>query len=422
MVSRNGGNTFDMEPIVSSRSPIRSALKAVSSLIAERKDYVVGIALLLIVVVLWASSNFVTQDLFQGGYEKPFLVTYLNTSAFSLYLIPFGLKKLFGENAGGGAGRSRGDHQAIAVDPEMHDEGHIADLSPEMSGVRETDPPLTIIETIRLAFVFVFVWFAANWTVNASLDYTSVASATIMSSVSGFFTLGIGRLFRVETLSLTKIVAVVISFTGVIIVSLSDSTQSSTTALSIVRRAVLGEESSSPIFGDVLALSSAFFYAIYVILLKARIRSESRINMQLFFGFVGLWNIITCWPMGVVLHFTGAEKFELPSDNKAIAALLVNMFITFSSDFIYVIAMLKTTPLVVTVGLSLTIPVAVAGDFILNKPVRLLSLFGALLVLASFIVVGLEDSKPEAQAPVLEGRLGDEHEHVPLRLDLDDDP
>jgi len=69
------------------------------------------------------------------------------------------------------------------------------------------------------------------------------------------------------------------------------------------------------------------------------------------------------------------------------------MVITLSSDFIYVIAMLKTTPLVVTVGLSLTIPVAVTGDFLLGRTVKLMSLFGAFLVLGSFVVVGLEDSK-----------------------------
>lgn len=71
------------------------------------------------------------------------------------------------------------------------------------------------------------------------------------------------------------------------------------------------------------------------------------------------------------------------------------MFITLSSDFIYVIAMLKTTPLVVTVGLSLTIPVAVTGDFLLGRAVKLMSLLGAFLVLGSFVVVGLEDSKNE---------------------------
>ena len=66
------------------------------------------------------------------------------------------------------------------------------------------------------------------------------------------------------------------------------------------------------------------FYAIYVILLKVRIRSESRIDMmQLFFGFVGLFKILAYWPIGVVLHFTGVEK--LPTTGRAVAGLLVNV-------------------------------------------------------------------------------------------------
>lgn len=67
------------------------------------------------------------------------------------------------------------------------------------------------------------------------------------------------------------------------------------------------------------------FYAAYVILLKVRIREESRINMQLFFGFVGLFNIISCWPMGLILHWTGIEPFELPSTRKAVVSLLINV-------------------------------------------------------------------------------------------------
>ena len=91
------------------------------------------------------------------------------------------------------------------------------------------------------------------------------------------------------------------------------------------------------------------------------------------------------------------------------------MFITLSSDFIYVIAMLKTSPLVATVGLSLTIPVAVAGDFLLGRTVKLLSLLGALLVLGSFIVVGLEDSKNE-EALVEEVVAGEDQAGIQLRL------
>lgn len=91
------------------------------------------------------------------------------------------------------------------------------------------------------------------------------------------------------------------------------------------------------------------------------------------------------------------------------------MLITLSSDFIYVIAMLKTTPLVVTVGLSLTIPVAVMGDFLLGRTVKLMSLLGAFLVLGSFIVVGLEDSKNE-EVLAEEVAAGEDETGIQLRI------
>ncbi|EEB95355.1 hypothetical protein MPER_05686 [Moniliophthora perniciosa FA553] len=115
--------------------------------------------------------------------------------------------------------------------------------------------------------------------------------------------------------------------------------------------------------------------------------------MKLFFGFVGLFNIIGLWPIAFILHWTGTEKFELPTTSKQVAALLVNMFITWSSDYLYVIAMLKTTPLVVTIGLSLTIPLAVVGDFFLSRPVKFQVIGGALLVLVSFVAIGLDDAR-----------------------------
>lgn len=73
------------------------------------------------------------------------------------------------------------------------------------------------------------------------------------------------------------------------------------------------EQISKPLIGDALALVSALFYAFYVILLKVRIKNEERIDMQLFFGFVGLFNISLCWPIGLILHWTRIEPFELPT-------------------------------------------------------------------------------------------------------------
>ena len=62
--------------------------------------------------------------------------------------------------------------------------------------------------------------------------------------------------------------------------------------------------------------------------------------------------------------------------------------------------MLKTTPLVVTIGLSLTMPLAVLGDIVLQHPVKAQVVLGAGLVLVSFVVIGLEDAKTRPGAKI----------------------
>lgn len=82
--------------------------------------------------------------------------------------------------------------------------------------------------------------------------------------------------------------------------------------------------------------------------------------------------------------------------------------ITFISDVLYMLAMLKTSPLAVTLGLSLTIPVAVVGD--LFKGTELggpSALIGAALVLGSFVAIGWSDN---AAAKAEDGRSADSPE------------
>ena len=79
------------------------------------------------------------------------------------------------------------------------------------------------------------------------------------------------------------------------------------------------------ILGDILALFSALFYAMYLIFLKVQIKEESRIDMQLFFGYVGLFNILLCWPVALLLHWFGVESLEFPSTRDAVYAILINV-------------------------------------------------------------------------------------------------
>jgi len=372
----------------------------------ERANYALGIALLVVVVFEWTFSNFLTQNLFIGGFNNPFMVTYLNTSTFSLYLIPQ-LGKLWAERKVVKGEASRGDYAAL--NPEIPERGRRVSRERPRSAHSLSPPylppppetslsPLTVREHATLGAIFCILWFAANWSVNASLEYTSVASSTILASMSGFFTLAIGTVLQVEPFSWAKVGAVVASFVGVILVSLSDGSSD--------------KPSTSPyiVLGDMLALLSALFYACYVLFLKIRVKHEFRLNAQLFFGFVGLFNTLGLWPIALILHFTGAEPFALPHDAMAWTALGLNMFITLSSDYLYVLAMLKTTPLVVTIGLSLTIPLAVLGDMWLGHWATIQTVLGAVLVLFAFSAVGWDSAKEvsavEVPRPELETTYG----------------
>lgn len=55
---------------------------------------------------------------------------------------------------------------------------------------------------------------------NAALARTSVASTTVLSSTSGLFTLFIGVLMGEDTLNISKVVAVLVSMTGVAMTTL----------------------------------------------------------------------------------------------------------------------------------------------------------------------------------------------------------
>lgn len=76
--------------------------------------------------------------------------------------------------------------------------------------------------------------------------------------------------------------------------------------------------------GDVLAFASAVMYGIYTTVLKKKVGSEARVNMTLFFGFVGLFNTLVLLPGLVIFHFSGVEKFQFPPTQRIWAIVTVS--------------------------------------------------------------------------------------------------
>jgi solute carrier family 35, member F5 len=67
------------------------------------------------------------------------------------------------------------------------------------------------------------------------------------------------------------------------------------------------------------------------------------------------------------------------------------MAITFVSDYLWILAMLMTSPLIVTMGLSLSIPLALLGDFVFKGQLKgFVYWCGAGMVLIGFSIVNFK--------------------------------
>ncbi|KAM0479848.1 hypothetical protein ACHAPX_004425 [Trichoderma viride] len=362
-----------------------------------------GICFLLTTVFLWTLSNFLASFIFSDQtYDKPFFLVYFNTSMFAISLIPMFIRYL----ARRGIHGLRSDirriwaeyrYQAAVTSPTIDEEGsevHERLLVNENGPVwNSTDEKLGFRETAVLSLEFCILWFLANYLSSACLQYTSVASVTILTSTSSVWTLVFGAIFGVETFSIRKLIGVLASLAGVALISMVDLSGKSDENRGSFPHKTPGQIA----LGDTMAFMSAVLYGIYVTVMKRRVGNEDKVNMQLFFGLVGVFNLSLLWPLFFVLHWTGMEPFELPPTSQIWAIIIINAIASFVSDLSWALAMLLTTPLVVTVGLSLTIPLSLIGEiFQYQQYSSFIYWIGAAVVFISFVFVNHETGKDDS--------------------------
>lgn len=224
-----------------------------------------------------------------------------------------------------------------------------------------------------------------------------------------------GALFRVEKFTIRKFLGVIASIAGIILISRLDMSSSEAPPADDQddSHGSFPHKSSAEVaLGDAMAGFSAIMYGVYTIVMKRQVGDESRVNMALFFGLVGFFNTVLIWPGFIIMHFTGIETFALPPTNRVWCILLVchlfhpsspsslliltfihqvNSVSSLLSDILWAYSMLLTTPLVVTVGLSLTIPLSLVGQIVLQSQYASpLYWVGAAIVFLSFLVVNHE--------------------------------
>lgn len=187
----------------------------------------------------------------------------------------------------------------------------LVDDDAAVEALRDPDEKLGFKETAILSLEFCMLWFLANYFASACLEYTSVASVTILTSTSSIWTLIFCAMFRVEPFTLRKLGGVLASLVGVILISTVDLTGSSDENRGSFPHKTAGQIA----IGDSMAFVSAIVYGMYVTVMKRRVGDENKVNMRLFFGLVGIFNLVFLWPLFFILHWTGIEPVSQPNQS-----------------------------------------------------------------------------------------------------------
>jgi solute carrier family 35 protein F5 len=126
------------------------------------------------------------------------------------------------------------------------------------------------------------------------------------------------------------------------------------------------------------AIIGAAFYAAYSVVLKGK---GQGVDMVLLFALVGPINFALFFIGIPILSLIGVEPWEMPNGLE-VGFLIVNaLFGTVLSDMLWALSVQCLNPTLCTVGLTLTIPLAIFADILIfNLEFSYFYIIGTILV------------------------------------------
>ncbi|KNH07657.1 hypothetical protein XU18_1751 [Perkinsela sp. CCAP 1560/4] len=340
----------------------------------RHSKYALGVSLIVCVAFIWVAASQWIQYIFGNlQYQKPYFLTFFNTFGFSFWNLGYFFSSEWRETLRNTSCvlRAEPNVKSVSIEPKelvLHRNENTVDIPKA--------PRYSMRRLFIATLYFCPLWFIANTLFNYSLSCVSVSTNTILSSSSSVWTLFLSYLVFKQNIKPLHLMAVVLSVTGSVLVGVASYAP--------------GSADSSTI-GILAAALSAAFYAGYTIALKRFLPDEERYSMGMVFGILGILNSILFWPGFIILHYAGLEVFQIPPRH-TIWPLAINALIgTNLSDVLWARGVVLTSPLVATLGLSLTIPMALVLDiFLKNYNFTFMYFAGAFIVTAGFTLCNLQ--------------------------------
>jgi drug/metabolite transporter (DMT)-like permease len=146
--------------------------------------------------------------------------------------------------------------------------------------------------------------------------------------------------------------------------------------------------------GNLVIGAGAVFYGLYEVLYKRIACPPQHVSARKQAGFanvigscLGFTTLLCVWPIIVVLHITGIEKFQLPRGEEfwvLTVSLLANMI--FSGSFLVLMAL--TSPVLSSVAAILTTFLVPLVDWLLfDSEISVGELLGGGIIIAAFVLL-----------------------------------
>ncbi|XP_030763460.1 solute carrier family 35 member F5-like [Sitophilus oryzae] len=407
------------------------------NVLTKKQKIILGLIVLILVNIIWVSSSELSSYMYKHEtFQKPFFCTYFKTSMFAIYLFGFALwppwKDIYcpgpndyifletnveddinlEESAETKLSNpvfipvkaSDRDYMDRSSETESDDsslrsvrfnkmaevrhlsesearDALLARLSYQASlrasdSIKKASLKMPLCDIIKVSFIFCFLVVLASYTYQVALIKGGNACLSVFFSTSTIFTLFLSGVYpssHIDRFTVSKFVAVVLSVISIIIIN--------------VHNIKLDAQGT---VGAALSVLSAFLYASYLVFLKRVIKDkEEKMDVPLFLGFVGLFNLLFFWPVLFVLHISNIETLELP-DKEQLSLLILSTFIeSFIPEALWLWSRFLTSSLVAIMAKCMIIPLIMIVDILFGDIAFTYSFFLGFvpMIIAFFMVV-----------------------------------
>jgi len=343
----------------------------------KKKKLITGFILLAIVIIITVGSSIWIKDVYKE-YPKPFAFTYFDTLFLAFLIVIYYIKKFIKSKIS--YFNKNDDYQQVAP-AEVEQEHNLTnfsegELSKQIQKIKRNRITSYNKRFHKWGLILMMFWYFGNAFYNLGLNNTSITSSNTLSNTAIVFIFLIKVIFFGSKCEIIKIIATVLAGIGIFFIGRFEST-------------IAGDTQNDSFIGDVYVLIGALFYSIYTVLLQRFSKQNAKhFDMMEMFGYIGLYNLLFIPVVLIVIHFTTIEVFIIPTFSDILNIFINALVSGIIADLLQNYAIILLSPIMVSFGLTFSIPLSFLWDFFKGKiEFSYEYLLGSIFIFSSFILM-----------------------------------